>query len=95
MEPIIEKPVAAKAEAKKTTFYKVHPAQAHKPLLPWFNHETEETVNLAGKDWTGPREATEGDPRKEITIRGATQDDYDVYFKLGKQSPRVIIKATE
>jgi hypothetical protein len=52
-----------------------------------------ERINLIGKTITQKRDATDKDPRTEVVIRGATQEEMKDHFDGGVQNIIIKVKA--
>jgi hypothetical protein len=76
------KPIA-KASSKGDV-YKISPRHEHRLSAVTLNKDGER-INLMGKTVVLKREPTEDDPRTEISVRGATQDELREHFEKGMQ----------
>jgi hypothetical protein len=85
-------PATAKANS---AVYKISPRHEHRESMITVSANGER-INLAGKDLVIKRQPTQDDPRTEIKVRAATQEDlknhFEGYGKGGHQD--VVIKVS-
>lgn len=87
----VTKPATA-ATVKTEWFYKVSPAHEWRDSLITVS-KNGERINLAGKEVKLKRDASESDPRTEITVRAATQEEMKDHFDKGFQDVIIKVKA--
>lgn len=74
----------------------VRPLMLRKHTMLITNHPvTKEPINLVGKDVTKTYPATDDTPKRDETIRGATQADLQAIWKACDGHSRVLMEAYE
>lgn len=81
-------PQTAKANS---AVYKISPRYEYKERMITLTSDGER-INLTGKDTIIKKDATVDDPRTEIKVRGATQEDLKNHFEKGHQD--IVIKTS-